>query len=432
MKQAIYIQIITHFKELASKNQLTPDEILAAAIEKFQNENHLTLKQIHQQWYSHYVKITAPMVYSHLEKIWPKTADDLAKQQRKRNGKNFQRNGIKLINGGSVPSSPMPSNLSNSSDLITTPDYELLTVETINEIINCHRSMPAAWLIKHIILRSKFTQHLKLLPLVSNSLKNQKNTDEVKNQTQSSSTKSKEPASKPFSQLSLDAIYKYISKQTLDTAVQLKSLIENDEDNSILKTSYLVIKKLILVQNNDKLFGPVGNSLLHQEGVECEKLIKKFLNQHKVQYIPENQQRILGYDKTPDFLLSVPIVVHFADTDGSLENSISSLSLDNNNNTKTNSKDMVICWIESKCMFGDRDTVAKHYQDQFEPYYQRYGPGIIIYFRGFVDEVDLSFSNTDSMKMIDCLPKSVTQHSCYFETSQMRIYGQVANGTTYY
>ena len=341
MKQATYVQIIYHFKQLASKNQQTPDEILAAAIEKFPNENHLTLKQIHQQWYSHYVKITAPMVYSHLEKIWPPTADDLEKQQRKKeknfrkNAKNFHRNGIKLINGGSTSSSPMPSSsISNSSDLTTTPDYELLTVEKINEIINFHRSMPAAWLIKHIILRSKFTQHLKLLPLVSNSLEtraftssnNQKNNEdfEVKNQIQSPSlTKSKLPANKPFSQLSLDAIHKYISKRTLDTAVQLKSLMENDEDNSIWKTCYLVIKKLIHVQNNDKLFGPVGNSLLHKEGAECEELIKIFLNQHKVQYIPESQQRILGYDKTPDFLLSVPIVVHFADNDDSLEKSIS-------------------------------------------------------------------------------------------------------------
>merc|ERR1712061_747716 len=105
--------------------------------------------------------------------------------------------------------------------------------------------MPSAWLIKHIIIRSKFAQYLKSLPLIHNSVCD----DESAKKTSlisSSSKLTKNTINKSFSCLSLEAINKNIlSKNTLNVAVQLKKLLEKDSTNSIIENCYKNIKKLI-------------------------------------------------------------------------------------------------------------------------------------------------------------------------------------------
>ena len=117
-----------------------------------------------------------------------------------------------------------------------------------------------------------------------------------------------------------------------------------------------------------------------------------WLDKHNVGYYSEKELKIQGYDKTPDFLLTVPVIVHNVDESGQPQ-------------------PMLVQWIESKAMFGDRETVVGHYKDQLEPYFQRFGSGLIIYFKGCIEEIRVQFS-TQSLKMVTELPQSVTQHSC--------------------
>jgi len=67
------------------------------------------------------------------------------------------------------------------------------------------------------------------------------------------------------------------------------------------------------------------------------------------------------YDKTPDILLHKPIEV-----DGSKK-----------------------YWIESKATFGDPWEIKRHIKKQLEPYTDLFGDGMVVYWFGYVDDVDL-------------------------------------------
>ncbi|KAM0683866.1 hypothetical protein MDAP_000603 [Mitosporidium daphniae] len=96
-------------------------------------------------------------------------------------------------------------------------------------------------------------------------------------------------------------------------------------------------------------------------------------------FIEEQGMRKLGYPKTPDILLPVPIGSAFGN--------------------------FVSNWIESKALFGDIKTHERYLKNQYLTYYNRYGPGIVIYWFGFTKEI-LNF--TESVMVVDSLPEHIT------------------------
>lgn len=109
----------------------------------------------------------------------------------------------------------------------------------------------------------------------------------------------------------------------------------------------------------DDICSPQAESIKQAIGVEKEQELIKKLQEHKIDFMMEKGMRNLGFPKTPDVLLSVPIAL-----DGS-----------------------VINWIESKAFFGDPHQHDRYLKRQYWAYHNRFGPGLVIYWYGFVQEL---------------------------------------------
>ncbi len=108
----------------------------------------------------------------------------------------------------------------------------------------------------------------------------------------------------------------------------------------------------------DEHCSPRMDEIRSRVGREYEERLTALLDALGVPYMDELGMRRMGYARTPDAVLLEPIAV-----DG-----------------------VVIKWIESKAWFGDPPSHATYLADQYWPYYNRFGPGLVIYWFGFVDE----------------------------------------------
>lgn len=111
---------------------------------------------------------------------------------------------------------------------------------------------------------------------------------------------------------------------------------------------------------NDCCYGPLVDCIKHAIGYEHEVLLRDLLLEKNLSFLDEDQLRAKGYDKTPDFILQVPVAV----------------------------EGHIIHWIESKASFGDECSHHAYLHDQFWSYWNRFGPGLVIYWYGFIQELD--------------------------------------------
>ncbi|EMP26753.1 Putative protein C15orf41 [Chelonia mydas] len=95
---------------------------------------------------------------------------------------------------------------------------------------------------------------------------------------------------------------------------------------------------------NDCCYGPLVDCIKHAIGHEHEVLLREMLLEKNLSFLAEEQLRAKGYDKTPDFILEVPVAV----------------------------EGHIIHWIESKASFGDECSHQAYLQDQFWSYWNRY------------------------------------------------------------
>lgn len=129
----------------------------------------------------------------------------------------------------------------------------------------------------------------------------------------------------------------------------------------------------------DDHYGPLCDSIKHSIGHEYEFKLNNTLDRLGLAYIGEDQMRAKGYDKTPDVKLEVPIAV-----DGHVVN-----------------------WIESKASFGDEQSHKTYLKDQFWSYWNRFGPGMVIYWFGFIDELDVN--QDKGIILRDHFPESIVK-----------------------
>ncbi|CAM9409903.1 unnamed protein product [Pylaiella littoralis] len=114
--------------------------------------------------------------------------------------------------------------------------------------------------------------------------------------------------------------------------------------------------------SEDKDYSPYLDRVRRGLGAEYEFILQQKLRARGVAFESESDLREKGAYKTPDMLLQVPMAVKGPSNEW-----------------------VVVSWVDSKAMFGDELTYVHEHQSQLLSYVNRYGPGLVIYWFGFVE-----------------------------------------------
>lgn len=159
-----------------------------------------------------------------------------------------------------------------------------------------------------------------------------------------------------------------VSKQETNKALR------NPE--SLISENARLASEVHLCNVLDDDYGPVSDMIKQSIGHEKEVYLKRRAKELGLVFKDEDQMRAEGFDKTPDLRLEIPVAI----------------------------EGVVIHWIESKASFGDESTHSVYLKDQFWSYQNRFGPGIVIYWFGFIEELDVNRSK--GILLFDHLPEN--------------------------
>ncbi|MBI4214655.1 TPD domain-containing protein [archaeon] len=116
------------------------------------------------------------------------------------------------------------------------------------------------------------------------------------------------------------------------------------------------------VLEKDYVYSPKSSDLQRQHGKDAEQKLSEFVSSLGVKFMTEYDiKKTKHHPRTPDFLLKEPVIV-----DGKK-----------------------VFWVESKASFGSPEEMRRDYRRQLEPYVKHFGPGIVVYWYGFVEDVVL-------------------------------------------
>jgi len=132
---------------------------------------------------------------------------------------------------------------------------------------------------------------------------------------------------------------------------------------------------------SDTFGSPEMDKARNDIGLRYEMILEKALEATNIAYMNETVMRRMGYAKTPDIVLLEPMAI------------------------ESSSGPIVIKWIESKAWFGDPESHAVYLRDQYWPYHNRFGPGLVIYWFGFVEEM-VSSHYRKGIAVMDSFPSS--------------------------
>lgn len=134
-----------------------------------------------------------------------------------------------------------------------------------------------------------------------------------------------------------------------------KSVIKNPE---IVQNGRLR-KEIIQAIENDFSYSPAAQVIQRSYGRMGEEFIYKWLKAKDLNFLTESDLNKKPNTKTPDFLLHKSL-----DVNGSQ-----------------------VKWIESKAVFADEKEHNRYQKKQYRFYEDIYGPGMVVYWYGFLDTI---------------------------------------------
>eukprot|EP00698_Gefionella_okellyi_P020278 TRINITY_DN6349_c0_g1_i1.p1 TRINITY_DN6349_c0_g1~~TRINITY_DN6349_c0_g1_i1.p1 ORF type:complete len:307 (-),score=65.23 TRINITY_DN6349_c0_g1_i1:92-1012(-) len=132
-------------------------------------------------------------------------------------------------------------------------------------------------------------------------------------------------------------------------------------------------EQVVECHEQDDIYSPTVERTKHNIGLEYEYILQEKLTNLNIPFKTEDLLRSLGYPLTPDALLEVPIAV----------------------------QGRIVHWIDSKATFGDEYS-HKQNLEQMLRYFNRYGPGMVIYWFDFVEELNMQ----DEFILVNAFPRT--------------------------
>lgn len=132
---------------------------------------------------------------------------------------------------------------------------------------------------------------------------------------------------------------------------------------------------------NDFLTSPSTDQFRQKIGMEWENFMHGRLKEINVLFYSEVEMRAAGYPKTPDALLAYPVEVN----------------------------GHIVNWIESKALFSDLPAHQTYLRDQYWPYYNRFGPGLVIYWFGFLEDINGDRERERGILVMDRFPDEINK-----------------------
>ena len=118
-------------------------------------------------------------------------------------------------------------------------------------------------------------------------------------------------------------------------------------------------KEILEIVKADSIYSPWGNDIQVKRGQWGEEMLQNWLTENELGYRTENDLRG-KFSKTPDCLLNEPVKI----------------------------TGRVVNWIESKASFGDKIEFNKNFKGQLSKYVEMFGNGIVVYWFGFIDDLE--------------------------------------------
>jgi CDAN1-interacting nuclease 1 len=120
-------------------------------------------------------------------------------------------------------------------------------------------------------------------------------------------------------------------------------------------------KEISAAVEDDMIYSPRGEEVQRERGHRGERWLFEWLDRRNIKYMTEHDlKKLKDYTKTPDALFMKPMVVAGKKT----------------------------AWIESKANFGDVVEIKRNLKKQLLPYVKLFGPGIVVYWYGYVSDIE--------------------------------------------